>query len=83
MTIYIYIYIYIGRTTTTLSRRFIYHLSDTSDIKQHLITKHNNDNEKLISSDIQNILNYNTRILCKNNNKNRPQIFKVICIKKN
>ena len=33
---------YIGYTTTTLSRRLTYHLSENSTIKQHLIIKHNN-----------------------------------------
>ena len=44
---------YIGHTTTTLSRRITYHLSDKSTIKQHQITKYNNDAEKLTSSVIQ------------------------------
>ena len=44
---------YIGHTTVTLSRRLTYHLSDTSALKQHLMTKYNNDTDKLKSSDIK------------------------------
>ena len=40
---------YIGHATTTLSRCLTYQLSDISAIKQHLMTKHNKDTDKLKS----------------------------------
>ena len=72
---------YIGHTTTTLSRHLTYHLSDTSAIKQHIITKYNSPNLNT-SSDIHKILTKNTTILYKNNNKKRLQILEALCIKK-
>ena len=53
---------YIGNTTTTLSRQLTYNFSDTSTIKQYLMTKHNNDTKKLPSSDKGKILNNHRRI---------------------
>ena len=47
---------YIGYTTATLSRRLIYHLSENSVIKQHLIIKHYNSTTQLTSSDERKIL---------------------------
>ena len=70
-----------GHTTTTLSHRFTYHFSHTSAIKQHLMTKHNKDSDKLKSLDIRKILINNTKIIYKNNNKTRLQIVEVITIK--
>ena len=58
---------YIGYTTTTLSCRLTYHLSENSAIKQHLIMKHNT--KQLTSFDVRKILIDNTIITYKNNNK--------------
>ena len=52
---------YIGHTTTKLSCSLTLHLPDISTIKQHLITKHNKDTDKLKSSDIRKILISNTK----------------------
>ena len=52
---------YIGHTTTTFSCRLTFHPSDISAIKQHLMTKHNKDTDKLKSSDIRKILINNTK----------------------
>ena len=73
---------YIGHTTTTLSRRFTYHLSDMSTIKQHTVTKHNKVTDKLKSPDIRKIFTDHTKIIYKSNNKSRLQILKAITIKK-
>ena len=59
----------------------MYHLSDISAIKQHLKTKHNKDIDKLKSRDIRKILINNTKIMYKNNYKNRLQILEVITMK--
>ena len=72
----------IGYTTTTLSRRLTYHLSENSVIKQHLIIKHNNSTNQLLSSGVRMILTDNTIIIYKNNTINRLQIQEAICIKK-
>ena len=72
---------YIGHTTTTLFCRLTYHLSDTSAIKQQIITKHNSPDLNT-SSNIRKILTKNTTILYKNNNKKRLQILEALCIKK-
>ena len=45
------------------------------------MTKHNKDMDKLKSPDIRKILNNNTKIKNKNNNKNRSQMLKAITIK--
>ena len=66
---------YIGYTTTILSRRVTYHLSDISAIKQYLITKHND--KKITSSDIRKILNDDSRTLNKIR-KNRLRILEAI-----
>ena len=70
---------YIGSTTTTLSRRLTYHLSENSAIKWHLIIKQNNITNQLTSSD--KILTDNTIIKHKNNNKKQIKILEAICIK--
>ena len=59
---------YIGYTTT-LSCCLTYHLSENSTIKQHLIIKHNNYTNQLITSDVRKILTDYTVIIYKNNNK--------------
>ena len=71
----------IGYTTTTLSYRLTYHVSENNTIKQHLIIKHNNSIYQLTSSDVRKILTDNTIIIYKNNNKKRLQILKAISIK--
>ena len=71
---------YIGHTTTTLSCCLTYHPSNISAIKQHLMTKHNKDTDKLKSPDIRKILINNTKNIYKNN-KNHLQIFEAITIK--
>ena len=60
---------YTGYTTTILTRRFTYHLSENSTIKQHLIIKHNKSTNQLTSSDAQKIFTDNTIIIYKNNYK--------------
>ena len=45
------------------------------------MTKHNKDTDKLKSLDIRKILINNTKIIYKNNNKNRLQIFEATIIK--
>ena len=47
------------------------------------MTKHNKDTDKLRSPDIRKILINNTKIIYKNNNKNRLQVLEAITIKKN
>ena len=74
---------YIGHTTMTPSCRLTFYLSGTSAVKQHLTTEHNNDTEKLTSSDIQKIFNDNTRTLYKINNKNCQHINEATCINMN
>ena len=69
---------YVGYTTTTLSRRLIYHLLDISAIKQHLMTEHDKDIDKLKSIDIKKILINTTKIIYENNNKNRLLILETI-----
>ena len=71
---------YIGHTTTTLSGRRTNNLSEISAIKQHLITKHNKDTDKLKSPDVKKVLMNNKKIIYKNN-KNRLLILEVITIK--
>ena len=66
-----------GHTTTMLSRRLTYHLSDISAIKQHIMTKYNKDTDLLKSPDIRKILINNTKIIYKNNKKHL-QILKAI-----
>ena len=44
------------------------------------MTKHNNDTDKLKSPDIRKIHINNTKIIYKNNNKNRLQILEEITI---
>ena len=63
-------YIYIDYTTTALSCRLTYHLSENSARKSYLIIKYNNSKVQLTSSDIRKILTENLIILYKNNNKN-------------
>ena len=46
------------------------------------MAKHNKDTDKLTSTDIRKILINNTKIIYKNNNKNRLQILKAISKKK-
>ena len=53
---------YIGYTTTALSRRLTYHLSENSSIKQHLIIKHDNSTNQLTTSDVRKILTDNIMI---------------------
>ena len=53
---------YIGYTTITLSC-LIYHLSENSIIKQHLIIKDNNSINQLTSSNVMKILTDNTIII--------------------
>ena len=72
---------YIVHTTTTLFCRLTYHLTNISSIKQHLMTKHNKVTDKVKSFCIRNILINNTKIMYKNNNKNRLQISKAISMK--
>ena len=60
---------YIGYTTTMLSHRLTYHLSENSTIKQHLIIKHNNSTNQLTSSNVRKILTNNTMIIYKINKK--------------
>ena len=55
---------YFGHTTNTLSRRWHNH---------SLMKKHNKEANKLKSPDIRKIVFNNTKIICKNNNKNRLQ----------
>ena len=50
-------------------------------MKQHLIIKHNNSTNQLISFNVRKILTYNTIIIYKNNDKKRLQILEEICIK--
>ena len=57
-------------TSTMLSHCLTYHLSENSDIKQHLIIKHNNSTNQLTSYHVRKILTDNTIIIYKNNNKN-------------
>ena len=45
------------------------------------MTKHNKDTDKLKSFDIRKLLNNNTKIIYKNNNKNCLQIFEAISMK--
>ena len=59
---------YIGYTTTTLSRRLIYHLSENSIIK-YLIIRHNNCTNQFTSSYVRNIFTDNTIIIYKYDNK--------------
>ena len=73
--------LYIRYTTTILSRPLTYHLSENSAIKQHLIIKHNNSTDELISSVVRNLLPDNTIIIYKNDNKKRLRILEVICLK--
>ena len=73
--------IYIGYTTTTLSCRLTYHLTDISAIKQHIMTKHNKDTDKLKSPNLRKILINNIKIIYKNNYKERLQILEAITIK--
>ena len=68
--------IYIGYTTTKLSRRLIYHLSENSVIKQHLIMQRNNSTDQITSSDVRKIPTNNN-----NNNNKRLQILEAIYIK--
>ena len=72
---------YINDSTTTLSHRLTYHLSENSSIKQHLIIKHNNSTNQLTSSEVRKIPKDNTIIIYKSNNKKRLQIQEPICIK--
>ena len=51
-----------------------YHLSDTSAIKQYLMTKHKKDTEKLKSYDVRKILVNIRKIIYKNSKKNRCSI---------
>ena len=61
-----------------------YYLFENSTIKQHLTIKHNNSTNQLSSSDVKKILiQDNTIIIYKNNNKKRLQILEAICIKNN
>ena len=53
---------YIGYTTTTLSRRLTYQLSENSAIK-YFIRKHNNSTNQLTSSKVRKILPDNTIII--------------------
>ena len=62
--------------------RLTKHLSDISAKKQHIMIKHNKDTDKLKSPDIRKILNNKSKIIYKNNNKNRSQILEVQTIKK-
>ena len=72
---------YIGYAITTLSCRLTYQLSENSAIKQHLIIKHNDSTNQLISIDVRKNLTDNTFIIYKNNNKKRLQILEEIYIK--
>ena len=53
---------YIG-CAITFFHCLTYHLSDISVIKQHIITNHNKDTDKLKSPDIRKILINNTKII--------------------
>ena len=44
------------------------------------MTKHNNDTDKRVSSDIRNIIINNNQIIYKNNNKKLLQILEAITI---
>ena len=57
------------------------HLSENTEIKQHLIIKHNNSTNQVTSSNVRKILTDITIIIYKNNKKKWLQILKVICIK--
>ena len=59
---------YIGYTTTTLSSRLTYLLSENSVIKQDLIMKYYNSTDQLTSTNVRKILTYNTMIIYENNN---------------
>ena len=66
-------YIYIGLTSTTLSRRFTMHPSDTSSIAQHL-KKHS------CPTEVWKVLTENTTILEHQNNKQK-QILEALHIR--
>ena len=72
---------YNGHAITALSYHLIYHLSDISTIKQHLMTKYKKDTDKLKSPNIRKVLSNNTKIIYKNNNKNHLQILEAITLK--
>ena len=75
--LYIYIYIYIySLTSTTLSRRLIMHLSNTSSIAQHL-KKHS-----CPTTELRKILTENATILKHQNNKQKLQILEALHIRK-
>ena len=67
--------IYVGLTSTTLSRRFTMHLSDTSSIAQHL-KKHS-----CPTTQLRKILTDNTTILEHQNNKQKLQILEALHIR--
>ena len=67
--------IYVGSTSTTLSRRFTIHLSDTSSIAQHF-KKHS-----CPTTHLRKILTDNTTILEHQNNKQKLQILEALHIR--
>ena len=60
---------------------YIYHLSDKCAQRDYLMTKHIKDTEKLKSSDIRNIRINKSKIIYRNNNKNRLQSLEAITLK--
>ena len=67
--------IYVGLTSTTLSRRVIMHLSDTSSIAQHL------KKSSCPTTQLRKILTGNTTILEHQNNKQKLQILEALHIR--